>query len=117
MNQMLIYIANPEYLTELTEELGTVEKVIGNLVFSPVKKHNVCFADDVWQDVQCVQFASISEAVRILKAAGKFWFLNPIENIRRSQLIVAELRKLPTLTHTFPIIDPIPPIGCFSLLD
>ncbi|MEO8400916.1 MAG: SAM-dependent methyltransferase [Gammaproteobacteria bacterium] len=112
-----IYTAKPDYLEELCRELNDQPEIIGNLVFSTVKKSDVCFALDAWLEPKLVSFQSISEAVRILRQAGKFWFLNPIETIRRSHLILAELRKLPTLTHTFPIMDAIPPIGCFSLLD
>lgn len=112
-----IYLAKPEYIFELSQELGDVTQVIGNLVVSNRLKHDVCFALDVWLNPQIVKFESISEAARILRQAGKFWFLNPIENIRRSRLIESELRKLPDLDQSFPVKEPLPEIGCFSLLD
>lgn len=112
-----IYVAKPAYLNELTTELGQVNHVTNDLVFSPVKMPDVCFALDVWIDPTIVHFESISEAAKILRQAGKYWYLHPIENIRRARLIEAELRKCPILTREFPLIDPIPPIGCFTLLD
>ncbi len=112
-----IYLAKPEYINELCAELGDVSTVIDNLVFSTQQKPDVCFALDVWLEPNLVKFESISEAARILRAAGKYWFPNPITHIRRAHLIMSELRKLPILTHTFPLKNDIPPIGCFSLLD
>lgn len=87
------------------------------MVFSSLQKADVCFALDIWFDAQLVEFKSISEAAKILRQHGKFWLLNPLENVRRSRLIESELRKLPPLTHEFPILKPLPDIGCFSLLN
>ncbi|KTC66273.1 SAM-dependent methyltransferase (plasmid) [Legionella adelaidensis] len=111
-----VYVVKPELLVNLSEELGRVE-VIRDLIFSPVKNVNACFALDVWLDPKIVTFQSISEAVKILRQAGKFWYLHPIENIRRSKLIAEQLRKLPNLIRHFPMVDEIPQIGAFSLLD
>jgi 23S rRNA (cytidine2498-2'-O)-methyltransferase len=116
MIQNTVYVADPLFHAELCEELEEVTASKGNLIFSPHQK-NVIFARDIWVEPQVVSFNSINDAVKILRAAGKFWFLNPLENIRRSHLIAAELRKLPSLTHTFPITEAIPEINCFSLLD
>jgi 23S rRNA (cytidine2498-2'-O)-methyltransferase len=114
--QDTIYIADPFFHTELGDELEEVTVTKGNLIFSPQKK-NVIFARDIWLEPQVVTFDSISAAIKILRAQGKFWLLNPVENIRRSHLIASELRKLPPLQHTFPLTTEIPAINCFSLLD
>jgi 23S rRNA (cytidine2498-2'-O)-methyltransferase len=112
-----IYVADPTYLSELCMELNDIVAVVNNLVFSNHQKSDVCFALDVWLEPIIMTFQSISEAVQILRRAGKYWFLNPIENIRRSRLIENELRKLPALQSRFPLQIPTPDIGCFSLLD
>jgi 23S rRNA (cytidine2498-2'-O)-methyltransferase len=112
-----IYLADPRYLTELCEEVGEVTAVVENLVFSPLVKPDIAFALDVWFEPVIVNFDSISQAVKLLRAAGKFWYLYPLENIRRSHLIESELRKLPSLAQEFPVLTAIPPIGCFTLLD
>lgn len=114
---LTIYISKPEYIDELCSEIGNVSSIVGNLVFSPLKKTDICFALDIWFDPQVVTFQSISEAAAILRKANKFWFLNPIENVRRSRLIESELRKLPALERDFPIENELPEMGCFSLLD
>jgi 23S rRNA (cytidine2498-2'-O)-methyltransferase len=112
-----VYVAKPDFLTELCEELTSVSAIIGNLVFSEEQKSNVCFALDSWWNPQIATFASISEAAKLLQSADKFWCLNPIENIRRSHLIAEQLRKTPPIDMHFPLSDTIPRISCFSLLD
>jgi 23S rRNA (cytidine2498-2'-O)-methyltransferase len=112
-----VYIADPNFLAELCEELGGQHTVLGNMVFSDQLKTDICFARDVWLDPVITEITSISTAAKLLRAQGKFWFLNPFENVRRCHLIMDELRKLPVLTQTFPILTPLPPINCFSLLD
>jgi 23S rRNA (cytidine2498-2'-O)-methyltransferase len=112
-----IYIVKPEFLAELREELGEVSNVVEDLVFSSRKDLNVCFAQDIWLEPQTVTFQSISEAVKILRQAGKFWYLHPISHVRRSRLIEEQLRQYSQLPRPFPIEDEIPTIGAFSLLD
>ncbi len=112
-----IYVAKPTLLNELCEELTDVVCIIENLVFSNHAMSTSCFALDIWFNPKISTFESISAATQILKQAGKFWYLNPIENIRRSHLISENLRKLPELLLTVPLQQAIPNIGCFSLLD
>ncbi|HAT8178572.1 TPA: SAM-dependent methyltransferase [Legionella pneumophila] len=112
-----VYVTKPEFIEELSEELGDVSNRLGCLVFSPHQKLDVCFALDVWLEPKIVPFQSISEAAKILRQAGKFWYLHPIAEIRRSRLIEGQLRKCPSLMSHFPVANDIPPIGVFSLLD
>jgi len=112
-----VYVAKPEYLAELCAEIEDVSFTIDNLVFSSRRLANPCFALDLWFNPVVVNVVSISEAVARLRQAGKFWFLNPLTHIRRSRLIAEQLRKLPPLPRSFPIEEPLPEIGCFSLLD
>lgn len=111
-----IYVVKPENIAELHAELGSVTAVHGNLVFANEFKP-ACFALDIWQDPVVTEIASISDAVQKLKQAGKFWYLNPLENVRRSRLIEEQLRKLPELKRHFPVHDAISDIGCYSLID
>lgn len=112
-----VYVAKPDYLNELCNEIGSVVTVIDNLVLSSVINLNCAFALDIWVNPQIVTFDSISEAATHLRQAGKYWYLHPISHIRRSRLIEEKLLKLPSLLRDFPIEKPIPDIGCFTLLD
>ncbi|HHF7345298.1 TPA: SAM-dependent methyltransferase [Legionella feeleii] len=112
-----IYTVKHEFLHEFCQEIEEFSDVVEDLVFSPVKKLNVCFAQDIWLEPHLVKFQSISEAVKILRQAGHFWYLHPIANIRRSRLIEEQLRKYPSIIRSFPLQTEIPAIGGFSLLD
>lgn len=112
-----VYVAKPDYLNELCNEIGDVATVIDNLVLSPIVKLNCAFALDIWLEPQLITFESISEAATHLRQAGKYWYLHPISHVRRSRLIEEKLFKLPSLSRNFPIEKPIPDIGCFTLLD
>lgn len=112
-----VYIANAEFISELSLELGDGSHRIEDVIFSPKKPHTVCFADDIWLEPVIVTFQSISEAVKILKQAGKFWYLHPLHHVRRSRLIEAQLRRYSLLERQFPIETEIPPIGVFGLID
>lgn len=120
MNQtetQMIYIVKPPFLSELCDELNDRVEVVEDLVISPIKRTDVCFAQDIWLEPHRVTFQSISEAVSILRQAGKYWYLHPLHQVRRSRLIEQQLRKCPPLHRDFPITNEIPPIGGFSLLD
>lgn len=112
-----VYITKPEFIVELQKEIGNATEVIDNLVFSDTINPNVCFALDIWLEPQIISFNSISEAVKILRQAGKYWYLHPLTQIRRSRLIESQLRKCPPLTRQFPIETEIPSVGGFTLLD
>lgn len=116
-NIAAVYIVKPEFLSEFHEELGDDPEVIEDLVFSAHKKPDSCFVQDIWLKPQFVKFQSISDAVKILRQAGKFWYLHPISHVRRSRLIEEQLQKCPPLIRSFPIEAAIPLIGGFSLLD
>ncbi|KTD16494.1 SAM-dependent methyltransferase [Legionella jordanis] len=111
------YLAKPEFLTELCEELKGHGTVYEDLLLSPDCKLDVCFAQDIWLKPTIVDFQSISEAVRILRQAGKFWYLHPLTHIRRSKLIEQQLRVYSKLSRHFPIQEEIPQVGAFSLLN
>lgn len=112
-----IYIVKSDFLHDFCQEIEEFSDIIEDLVFSSVKKPNVCFAQDIWLEPRLVKFQSISEAVKILRQAGHFWYLHPIAKIRRSRLIEEQLRQYSPLTRSFPLQTDIPVIGSFSLLD
>ncbi|CAM2928874.1 SAM-dependent methyltransferase [Legionella worsleiensis] len=116
-NLAAVYVTKPEFRTALCEELGVKTQLVGDLVFSPLKKTNVCFAQDIWLEPVRITFQSISEAVNILRQAGKFWYLHPVSHIRRSRLIESQLRKYPLLDRHFGPEIELPELGVFCLLD
>lgn len=112
-----VYVVKPEFKAELQAELDLVLNSTDDLVFSADKKTNVCFAQDVWMEPQIVSFNSITEAVRILKTQGLYWYLHPLSHVRRSRLIEQKLRQVKKLEQTFPLTEQLPNIGVFCLID
>lgn len=112
-----VYVVKPEFHSIFCEEIGQVSIMQDDLVFSTQKKHPVCFAQDIWFNPQVVSFESISEAVKILRFSGKFWYLHPLANVRRSRLIEEQLRRYSPLMQHFPLKDNLPEMGVFCLLD
>jgi 23S rRNA (cytidine2498-2'-O)-methyltransferase len=112
-----VYLAHPDFLPQLCAELDGDYSVVGNMVFAAAKNPQICFALDVWLDPVAINFNSISEAVKILRAAGRFWYLHPHAAVRRSRLIESDLRKCPPLPDEFPVIAEQPGIGVYTLLD
>ena len=111
-----VYLTQPEYIFHLSQELEGDREVHGPMVFA--KSTQIpCFAEDIWLTPQICQFESITEAARILKAAGRFWRLLPLHQVRRSRLIEEQLRKCPSLLRHFPIQETLPEVGEFTLLD
>ncbi|MBL7478394.1 SAM-dependent methyltransferase [Legionella bononiensis] len=116
-NLAAVYVTKPEFRTELCDELGDKTEVVEDLVFSSHKKLDVCFAQDIWLEPVVATVQSISEAVKILRQAGTFWYLHPVNHIRRSRLIEEQLRKCPSITRHFARDIELPAIGAFCLLD
>ena len=111
-----VYVGKQAFLTELKEELVNYTELSENLLYSSILL-DVCFAEDIWFDPQVIKFESISQAAKILRGAGRFWYLHPLQHIRRARLIESQLRNCPPLTRQFPLETDIPNIGVFSLLD
>lgn len=112
-----VYVAKPECMATLRQELGKPLTVTDNLLFSADPAIEACFALDIWEDLEILPFASISEAARMLRERGRFWYFHPLENVRRGRLIEAQLPRLPELLTPFKSDIKVPAIGAFTLLD
>ncbi|KTD00096.1 SAM-dependent methyltransferase [Legionella geestiana] len=112
-----VYVAKPECLPALQQEIGRCFTVKDSLLFSAEPAIEACFALDIWEDIEVLPFASISEAARILRAHGRFWYFHPLEYVRRGRLIEEQLPKLPELHTPFRPDIQVPAIGAFTLID
>lgn len=111
-----LYLAKEDFLQELSTELKDFARLNDNLLYADAN-FNPCFIQDIWYEPQIISIQSISTAAKALRKLGKYWYLHPINCIRRSRLIEADLPKLPDLKRSFPVTEPIPNIGVFALLD
>lgn len=111
-----IYLAKKEFIQEISSELKEFTAITENL-FCAKANINPCFVQDIWYEPQIITIESISTAAKALRKLGKYWYLHPVNCIRRARLIESQLPKAPDLNRFFPIKDAIPSIGVFALLD
>jgi 23S rRNA (cytidine2498-2'-O)-methyltransferase len=117
------YLAFPGFLENLRAELrfaGIKPKKMqlhGELILVDGFKRKPVWARNIWGSIERIQFTSISDAAKKLKALGLRWDLYPHLHHRRAQLIAQQVgvRKFPPLR--FPG-DPMPAkaLGSFTLI-
>lgn len=114
---LTVYLAPEKFLPELQRELKDIESVHGQLVIARGPAQPSVWAQNIWTDAQIFSFESIGEAVKILKAEGKFWAHYSFDNHRRAQLIQDQLPNLRERELSF--LGPLPelPLGAWALLD
>lgn len=111
-----MYLAKQEFIQELSAELKDFIQITENLLCAN-ESLSPCFVQDIWYAPQILRIESITTAAKALRKLAKYWYLHPINCIRRSRLIEAQLPKTPDLKRSFPLQDVIPAIGVFALLD
>lgn len=116
-NLTTIYVGKKAFLSELCQELHEPIIVKEDLIFATQTSSKVTFALDRWDNPQVCHFTSIKNAATILRSAGKYWYLHPLNHVRRSHLIAEQLLKCPNLTRSFPMENPLPLVGVFFLWD
>ena len=112
-----LYVAAPEFIDELTHELGDIFWQKGRLVSAKAQARPPAWALDVWPAHETFHINSIGHAAQELKSRGKFWALLPIEKHRRATLIQEKLRCPKINPLAFTEQPDLPDIGGWSLLD
>jgi 23S rRNA (cytidine2498-2'-O)-methyltransferase len=112
-----IYHAARGWLPHLLDELGERDRLDGELVtvLGPLRKAR--WARNIWLDPLIIDFASVGEAARALRAIQRNWAPCPSRLHRRTALIVEKLPPLPLKPKAFPFALPDVPMGAFALLD
>jgi 23S rRNA (cytidine2498-2'-O)-methyltransferase len=110
------YLAAPDYVDELTAELGEVSAVHGRLVLAPGPPRPAAWAQNVWYAPRRITIASIGEAAKALRAIQRNWALYAFQLHRRAALIAAQLPPLRPKPLAFPGPPPTAPLGSWTLL-
>ncbi len=121
-----VFHAADGFLGHLLEEVPAVTRIDGELVSSwnkngkapfDLASHPVFWTRNVWLEPFLLEFGSISEAARTLKAIQRNWSSVPVRFARRTVLISEQLPHIPTKPRRFPFELPSAPMGAFTLLD
>jgi len=111
------YLA-PEGLEKYLEaELTGIKDKIGRLYIVEGPVLRAFFAQNIWHDVQVLEFSSISDAAKQLKSLGKLWAFYPHNFIRRGQLIGEKLPYFSPKLSPFPTKLPKSILGSWTMID
>jgi 23S rRNA (cytidine2498-2'-O)-methyltransferase len=122
------YLAARGFLNHLLDELSDYNRLDGELVSrwnedpgngendEKIKAPHVYWTRTVWLKPFLMEFDSISQAAKGLRAIQRNWAAYPTNLQRRTALIVEALPPLPLKEKTFPFALPKSPMGGFTLL-
>lgn len=120
------YLAARGFLGHLLDELPGYGRVDEELVgcwspdSSPLPEttpKNIYWTRNVWREPFLLEFDSISQAAKALRAVQRNWAAYPTRLHRRTALIVDALPHIPVKPKAFPFSLPESPMGSFTLLE
>ncbi len=123
-SKLSAYLAPKEHQRDFTQDLRRelslrgikVLQEYGRLFLCEGEARHVVFAQDTWNDVEVLNYSSISDAADKLREKAARYFHYTINNHRRGELVLDKLPKARVKTYNF--LDEIPTttIGAFGLL-
>ena len=111
------YLAAEDYVDELAQELGEVERVHGRLLIAAGPPRSAAWATNIWLDPQAISIASISDAAAKLRTIQRNWAVYAPLCHRRAVLIQQQLPKVSARPLVFGTPPPASPLGSWTLLD
>ncbi|MCE5255820.1 MAG: hypothetical protein LLF89_03130 [Spirochaetaceae bacterium] len=114
-----VYHAAGGFLGQLLEEVPDHTRVDGDLVsrWTSSEPGSVYWTRNVWEKPFLLEFDSISQAAKALKAIQRNWAACPTRLYRRVALIEEALPGISAKARAFPFVIPAAPMGAFTLLD
>lgn len=113
------FFAHLDFAEQLAEELKP-RKVIARydrLFLCEDGPADSVWAQNLWLDPQWIEFTSIGDAARKLRAIQRSWMPFSFAHHRRLALITDELPKVTARRLTFPTAAPTSPMGAFTLVE
>lgn len=97
MSNKTAYLSFLGFEEELAKELAhaniRVTKTCGRLFLTETFNQNIIWAQDIWQNYQLLEIASVGDAVKKLKSYGNRWCGFHQDNFRRAELIQEQVFK------------------------
>lgn len=113
---MFAYLAFENFSKELDHELKN-KRAISDRLFVSETFQNAVWAQHVWRDCEWIDIHSIGDAVKALKARGKWWVLYSFSHHRRAQLIQDQLPHFKQTPLKFLAPLPSQPLGAWTMVD
>lgn len=114
---MTILLAPRDYERALRWEFPGLKEIGPRLFQSPKKIDESIWAANIWHDPIRIEFDSVREAARKLRAIQRNWCLYSFTLHRRAKLIQSELPHVSAKPLHFPCELPTAPLGSWTLLD
>jgi len=109
------YMAKEGLEHVVEKQLTNIIDRIGSLFIVEGSYQHILFVQNVWYDVQKIDFTSIGQAAKQLKSIGKLWSLYPFLSVRRATLISEKLSYFKSKPIPFPCSIPSSPLGAWTL--
>jgi 23S rRNA (cytidine2498-2'-O)-methyltransferase len=104
---------------ELRRELAFMKIKItenrGRLFLVEDLKRAPLFAQNIWEDPQWLEFKSVGDAIKQLKALGKVWTLHSSKHHRRAELIQRGIQRFTPKPLQFPAEKAFPTLSAWTL--
>lgn len=113
---MFAYLSFEKFSNELATELKE-KKAVSDRLFLSESYQDCLWAQHTWVDCEVLEVDSVGDAVKALKARGKWWALYSFDHHRRAQLIQDQLPKFKMPPLSFLGEVPTQPMGAWTLLD
>ena len=114
------YLAPLGFEKDLEAELRLrgiiVSEKFDRLFLTEAPVRDIVFAQDTWEEVVMIDFASISDGANKIKEHGSRFQHYPIKNIRRAELILEKLPRVRIKKYDFLEAIPEGQLSAFSLL-
>lgn len=121
---MTAYLAPKEFqrdfCLDLRKELSLrgikIIEEFGRLFLCEGEAKKVVFAQEIWSDVQIIEFQSISEGAEVLKSTGSRFYHYSLNHHRRGELILEKVPRVRIKSYGFLEDIPSSILGAFSLI-
>jgi 23S rRNA (cytidine2498-2'-O)-methyltransferase len=112
------YLAPEGFDAELRTELGDgITAVHDRLVLTSARQRGAAWAGNIWLEPRRIEFGSISQAAKALRAMQRNWALYPYKHHRRAALIAEKLPHVSARPLRFPEPAPAAPLGSWTLVE
>ncbi len=110
------YLAAEGFVGQLKKELKNIHSTYDRL-FLAEQNQAAYFAQNIWYQPQFIEFSSIADAAKKLKAIQRNWALYSFTSHRRAQLIKEQLPHVSAKPLKFPAELPKSALGSWTLID